>query len=319
MTPLLRGLWFGTLLLSCVLAPVFAEQAEVSPIPAPVSPEPKPEVVESFSTPQERAARFPLPPEHFEFVEDSYKLVDEAMRLDWDSTEEILDALKDTPQEELDKLADTNIGYRDLLDQPASYRGKVVNMSGVYYRVTERFLAVHENWFLQQYRHLYFQLEPRDLTWFGHAMFDLNDHVLYPSRKLWFGQIAIKRQNIVNFLSTEPVPKTLTAGDGARVVGVFLKRFAYNNSEDGGKGVTWAPLVIIKTLNKQLLGGGPLPNDPMFDLIEIIFSIFAAGGLMAYAYGRWKNKHAGVKYFSMDAPTSKFPGKSGAKRLFGRR
>jgi hypothetical protein len=177
---------------------------------------------------------------------------------------------------------------------------------------------VQENWFLLNFRRARYALVPADASWFTKAVFDAGDHLLYPCRKVWFGQIAIKRQLMLNFISIEPLPRNLTVGDGAKVAGVFFKRYAYNNSEDNGKGITWAPLVMVKAVNKTILGGGPLPSDPVAEWIGAIASILASIALFAYGYGRWKNKHGNTRHFGGTPPQSVFPGKGG-KRLFGRR
>ena len=255
------------------IAPAQADAAQQTTSAAPVAVGPKP--------------TFPLQSKHFDEISDSYDEPYEAMNLERFSTQEILEALKNCKQEDLDQAVEASVTFKNLMLQPQNYRGHVLRFNGVF--------------------------RAKDIL-------KMPTELLEGAPQAWIGHISDGKLNIINFVSFEPLPQNMPVDNtGVTLSGVFLKRLAYKNNEAGEK-AQWGPLLFIRKLQPYSeLEQAQTPTDPTWKWIEIVFSILIAAALLLYGYTSMKTRAAGRKYFSPAAPKSVFPtSKGGGNRHFPR-
>ena len=189
----------------------------------PASPENKPEskAEDKPETPAPKAAEgsegakataagaFPLQSEFFQYVLDNQaEDQKEAQQIELNAMKDILAALKGASEEQLTAAINPKATFRELMLRPEQYRGHVVRTRGL----------------------LKFSEVPKHISEAAGV-------------QLYRGQIANMMGEIVTYISLTPPESSKDLP--VRLTGIFLKRYAYLNEQEGEK-LTWTPLVFVK-------------------------------------------------------------------------
>ncbi|MCY3021283.1 MAG: hypothetical protein NTW87_19895 [Planctomycetota bacterium] len=203
---------------------------------------------------------YPLKSEYFKDVIDPQagEDVEEAMKLEVHATQEVIAALKASPEEYLKESLTPEVTFRKLMRTPEQFRGHVVQVRGLL-EFCERF-PVPDDW--------------------------------ADTSPLYRGQISTMTGEMYTFFALERPPAELMKKP-VRLTGIFLKRYAYKNRLAGEK-LTWSPAVFIHNVEQYSeadTGPGKAPMELKTALLIAIFLLFIVVRV-AFGYVRMKNKNA---------------------------
>ncbi|MGD0088537.1 MAG: hypothetical protein ABSE73_01330 [Planctomycetota bacterium] len=187
---------------------------------------------------------FPLKSEFFQYVLDKSEDDEEAMQLEFHALEDILVALQASTaahlQENVSPAIQTETAYRDLMKNPDTYRGHVVQLRGVL-ELVERFPVPDNRSGLEA---------------------------------LYRGQLSTMTGKLYTFFSIQRPPPELMKRP-ARITGVFLKRYAFKNRLAGEK-LTWTPAVIVRDVEAYSEADAPPTRDPISNTTAMLIAVFLA-------------------------------------------
>ncbi|MBI3831213.1 MAG: hypothetical protein HY291_16970 [Planctomycetes bacterium] len=166
-----------------------------------------------FTLDAEEPTTFPLKDKSIERIGDRLEDQADMAQIETRPIQFILNALGKNTQEQLEKNINAGIGFNNLMRKPEDYRGKVVSLSG--YPVLSSECAFKE----------------------GKS----------GVKSLWHVILVMPDSKLCSFLTTEKPVEPLDAEKPVSIVGIFLKRHAFLNQEQGEK-LSLAPLVIGKTM-----------------------------------------------------------------------
>ncbi|HYF51007.1 MAG TPA: hypothetical protein VEJ63_16460 [Planctomycetota bacterium] len=301
-----RGLLAGVLAASAVLLqaedapPVEKKEAQAEPAAAAEAPadlsDPK--------TVHGKIPEFPLKSDKYDIIDDSYDNIlnnfdnDRGeMEMEYGPMEDIMVALRATPQEELHKHINNEATFRKLMKTPEQFRGHVVKLVGI--------LADTQG-----------GPKSRDFLREGYPA----TPNLSGFRRVYKGQTTNANGEIVSFRSMEPLPEGIKPGQPVQLVGIFMKRFCYLNRESGRK-VTWTPIVFVRRIEPYAAAEEiSQTGSTATNLAALVVFLFIGGGAAAYFYSRMKYKAAAANYFTRlkndreGGPQGIFPRKNPPKK-----
>jgi hypothetical protein len=186
------------------------------------------------------AGAFPLQSEFFQYVLDNQaEDQQEAQQIELNAMKDILAALKGVSEEQLTAAVNPKATFRELMLRPEQYRGHVVRIRGL----------------------LKFSEVPKHI---GEAA----------GMRLYRGQIANMMGEIVTYISLTPPESTKEMP--VRLTGVFMKRYAYLNEQEGDK-LTWTPLVFVKRVEPYAEDQEYTKTSPLaYLLIGVVVFVFIA-------------------------------------------
>ena len=220
--------------------------------------------------------KYPLKSEWFDQIEDKVQPIeaDDVGTLDKHSLEVLLLALKNSPPEYLERNISPSVKFRQLMLNAEEYRGHVVQLRGLF--EYERPFPIDEN--ASGVTHLY------------------------------RGHTSNMSGEIVTYLSLEPIAPAMKR-KSVRLTGIFMKRYTYL-TRDAGEHIRWTPLIVIHKA-EPIREAEESDSDPMMTIMTVIISIMITLGLVAYFYGKMKEKASGSNHFSQMKAA-----KQGPRRIF---
>jgi hypothetical protein len=228
---------------------------------------------------------FPLQSEFFQYVVDSQSEADDqdcAMKLEFHALQDILLALKASPENHLHQSVTPGVDFREMMLRGEKHRGCVVQARGLLEHF-ERF-PVGEN--------------------------KSGIDVMYR------GQISNMMGQLHTFFSVEEPPADLLKKP-VRITGVFMKRYAFKNRMAGEK-LTWTPAVFVKAVQpyseeEEAAAAGYKPLSGKNALMLVLFMVFLLYVLLrvGFVYGRRRSREP----FARDKGEKAFA----KPRFFGRK
>ena len=221
---------------------------------------------------------FPLQSKFLPNIIDSYDDQESAMEINWEAMSDILIALKNCSQEDLLENVNPEITFKNLMQEPAAHRGEVVQLSGLLRRCIP-------------------------------AKFNANPAGILEG---WRGQLSnASGNNIISFICIDPLPEGVSTGQGVKLVGIFMKRFAY---EVKGQKLQWSPLVFTRRLDSfsELQQSQAQRDSHAITYGEVLFGILILIMLAVILYHRSKQRAGQGNYFTKlkearSGPTGNFP------------